>query len=72
MQSANGDGGSEGHAGSVPLQNDMDDEPMADQPHHEARNEDPQVVSGIGESPGDVEPNGYVPEHAILIEMSTR
>ncbi|KAM3194674.1 hypothetical protein ACQJBY_070990 [Aegilops geniculata] len=72
MQSADGDGGSEGHGGSVPLQNDMGDGPTADQPQHESRNEDPQGVSRIGESPGNVEPNGSVPEHAILIEMSTQ
>uniref|UniRef100_A0A453QZY0 Ionotropic glutamate receptor C-terminal domain-containing protein n=1 Tax=Aegilops tauschii subsp. strangulata TaxID=200361 RepID=A0A453QZY0_AEGTS len=72
MQSADGDGGSEGHGGSVTLQNDMGDRPTDDQPHHEARYEDPQGVSGIRESPGDVEPNGSVPEYAILIEMSTQ
>lgn len=72
MQSADGDGGSEGHGGSVPLPNNTGSGSMADQPHHEARNENPQGVGGIGESPGDVEPNGSVPEHAILIEMNTR
>ncbi|VAI83712.1 hypothetical protein VPH35_127748 [Triticum aestivum] len=72
MQSADGDGRSEGHRGFGPLQNDMGNGSMADQPHHEARNEHPQGVSGIRESPGDVEPNDSVPEHAILIEMNTR
>ncbi|XP_044961302.1 glutamate receptor 2.5-like isoform X2 [Hordeum vulgare subsp. vulgare] len=72
MQSADGDGGSEGHGGSGPLQNSMGDGSMAEQPNHEARNEDPPGVNGIGESPGDVEPNGSLPEHAILIEMNTR
>lgn len=50
----------------------MGDGSMAEQPNHEARNEDPPGVNGIGESPGDVEPNGSLPEHAILIEMNTR
>ncbi|XP_044956199.1 glutamate receptor 2.8-like [Hordeum vulgare subsp. vulgare] len=68
----NGDGGSEGLGGSGPLQNTTGNGSMADQPHLEARNEDPQGVNGSGESPGDVEPNESVPEHAILIEMNTR
>ncbi|KAI4976514.1 hypothetical protein ZWY2020_050121 [Hordeum vulgare] len=72
ITSADGDGGSEGHGGSGPLQNSMGDGSMAEQPNHEARNEDPPGVNGIGESPGDVEPNGSLPEHAILIEMNTR
>ncbi|KAI4976517.1 hypothetical protein ZWY2020_050124 [Hordeum vulgare] len=51
----NGDGGSEGLGGSGPLQNTTGNGSMADQPHLEARNEDPQGVNGSGESPGDVE-----------------
>ena len=72
MQSSEGDGGSEGHGGSGPLQNGTGNRSMANQPHREARNVNPQGVNGIGESPGDVEPNDSVPEHAILIEMNTR
>ncbi|KAF7107300.1 hypothetical protein CFC21_107945 [Triticum aestivum] len=72
ITSSEGDGGSEGHGGSGPLQNGTGNGSMADQPHHEARNEHPQGVNGIRESPGDVEPNDSVPEPAILIEMNTR
>ncbi|XP_044957364.1 uncharacterized protein LOC123408291 [Hordeum vulgare subsp. vulgare] len=57
MQNADGGGGSEGHGGSGPLQNDMGNWSTTEQPNHEARNEDPPGVNGIGESPGDVEPN---------------
>ncbi|KAM0884953.1 hypothetical protein ACQ4PT_030654 [Festuca glaucescens] len=71
MQSADGDGGSEGHGGSDPLQNDLGNGSMTDQPHHEARNVDPQGLHGSGESVADEESNGSVPAHTIQIETST-
>ncbi|KAM0918361.1 hypothetical protein ACQ4PT_008922 [Festuca glaucescens] len=71
MQSADGDGGSEGHGGSDPLQNDLGNGSMTDQPHHEARNVDPQGIHGSGESVAGEESNGSVPVHTIQIETST-
>uniref|UniRef100_A0ACD5XXW8 Uncharacterized protein n=3 Tax=Avena sativa TaxID=4498 RepID=A0ACD5XXW8_AVESA len=73
ITSADGDGGGEGHggSGSGPLQNDVGNGPMTDQPHHEAGNEDSQGIHGGGESVGDGEPNGSVPIHTIQIEMNT-
>jgi hypothetical protein len=72
MQSADGHGGSEGQGGSDPLQNNMGNESMTDQAHHEARNVDPQGIHGSGESVGDEESNGSVLAHAIQIEASAR
>jgi hypothetical protein len=70
MQSADGDGGSEGLGGSDPLQNNMGNGFMTDQAHHEARNVDPQGIHGSGESVGDGESNGSVLAHAIQIEQA--
>jgi hypothetical protein len=71
MQSADGDDGSEGHRGSDPLQNNLGNGSMTDQPHHEARNVDPQGIHGSGESVADEESNGSVPAHTIQIKTST-
>ena len=73
MQSANGDGGGEGHGGSSPLENGMGNGSMTDQNqiNHEARNEDPQGIHGSGESVGGEESNGSVPVHTVQIERGT-
>uniref|UniRef100_A0ACD5ZQ11 Uncharacterized protein n=2 Tax=Avena sativa TaxID=4498 RepID=A0ACD5ZQ11_AVESA len=73
ITSADGDGVGEGHggSGSGPLQNDVGNGSMTDQPHHEAGNEDSQGIHGSGGSVGDREPNGSVPIHTIQIEMNT-
>uniref|UniRef100_A0ACD6A5Y8 Uncharacterized protein n=1 Tax=Avena sativa TaxID=4498 RepID=A0ACD6A5Y8_AVESA len=73
ITSADGDGVGEGHggSGSGPLQNDVGNGSMTDQPHHEAGNEDSQGIHGSGGTVGDGEPNGSVPVHTIQIEMNT-